>query len=106
MSGRLRIRSNDEIRMLTDQPLITGVIKSRRLQWAGHVARSDPSRVIRQVLDGRPTSPRPLGRPRRRWEDNVSIDAGRLGVPDWRASCQVRKDWRLICDTAVGLQAL
>jgi hypothetical protein len=106
LTGRLRMRSNDEVRRLTRQPLITGVIKSRRLQWAGHVARAPPTRYIRQVLDGRPTSPRPLGRPRLRWEDNVSRDAGRLGVPDWRESCQDRTAWRNICDAAVGLQAL
>ena len=75
------MRSIQESRRLTDQPLITGVIKSHRLRWAGHVAPVPPSRYIRQVLDG-PTSPRPQGRPRLRWEDNVSADSGRLGIPD------------------------
>ena len=106
LTGRLRIRSNVEIRQLTGQPLITGVIRSRRLQWAGHVARAPETRYIRQVLDNRPTSPRPQGKPRLRWEDNVSADAGRLGVPDWRTACQDKAAWRLICDAAIGLQAL
>lgn len=99
------MRPNEETRLLTGQPLITSVIKSRRLQWAGHVARAPPTRYIRQVLDGRPTSPRPLGRPRLRWEDNVSMDAGLLGVPNWRETCQDREVWRGICDAAMGLQA-
>ena len=106
MTGQLRMRSNEEIRRLTEQPLITSVVKARRLQWAGHVARAPPARRIRQVLDGRPTSPRPLGRPRLRWEDNVSADAGRLGIPDWRATCQDRAAWRGVCDAAIGLRAL
>lgn len=100
---RRLMRPNEETRRLTGQPLITGVLKSRRLQWAGHVARAAPTRYIRQVLDGRPTSPRPLGRPRLRWEDNVSKDAGRLGIPDWRATCQDRAAWRDACDAAIGL---
>ena len=106
LTGRLRMRSNEETRRLTGQPLITGIIKSHRLRWAGHVARAPPTRYMRQVLDGRPTSPRPQGRPRLRWEDNVSADAGRLGIPDWRVSCQDRSAWRTISDAAIGLQAL
>jgi len=82
LTARLRMRSNEEARRFTGQPLITRTIKSHRLRWAGHVARAPPTRYIRQVLDGRPTSPRPRGRPRLRWEDNVSADAGRLGVLD------------------------
>lgn len=106
VSGRVRVKTNVEIRRLTEQPYITGVIKSMRLRWAGHVARAPPERAIRRVLDNRPTSPRPLGRPRLRWEDNVSMDAGRLGVPDWRAAAQDRSGWRTVVDAAIGLQAL
>jgi hypothetical protein len=95
-TGRVRMRSNDEIRRLTGQPLITSVIKSRRLKWAEHVVRAPPSRYIRQVLEGRPTSPRPQGRPRIRWEDSVAADARRLGVPDWRDACQERPDWKKV----------
>ena len=106
VTGRVRVKTNDEIRRLTGQPFITSVIKSRRLRWAGHVARAPPTRAIRRVLDNRPTSPRPQGRPRLRWADNVSRDAGRLGVPDWRAAAENRTAWRKVCDAALGLQAL
>ena len=105
-TGHVRVKSNAEIRRLTGQPYITGVIKSKRLQWAGHVARAPPTRMIRRVLDNRPTSPRPQGRPRLRWVDNVSADAGRLGVPDWRLAAQDRAGWRRTCDAALALQAL
>ena len=77
-----------------------------RRKKAGHVARAPPTRYVRQVLDGRPTSPRPQGRPRLRWKDCVSKNARLLGIPDWREACQDRATWRKTCDAAVGLQAL
>ena len=50
------------------------MIKSRRLRWAGHVARMVEGRSIFKNLTGKPTGNRPLGRPRRRWEDNIRMD--------------------------------
>jgi hypothetical protein len=50
------------------------VIKSRILRWAGHVARIEEGRSTLKILIGKPTAKRPLGRPRRRWEDNVRMD--------------------------------
>ena len=49
------------------------VIKSRRLRWAEHVARMEEGRSTFKMLTGKPTGKRPLGRPRRRWEDNIRI---------------------------------
>ena len=63
-------------------------------------------RYIRQVLDGIPTSTRLPGRPRLRWEDNVKADAKRLGVRQWRETCQERDDWDPIVDAALGLRVL
>jgi hypothetical protein len=50
------------------------VIKSRRMRWAEHVARMGEGRGVYRVLVGRPEVKRPLGRPRRRWEDNIKMD--------------------------------
>ena len=50
------------------------VIKSRRLRWAGHVARMEEVRSAYKILTGTPTGKKPLGRPRRGWEDNIRID--------------------------------
>ena len=50
------------------------VIKSRRLRWARHVARMEEGRSAFKMLTGKPTGKRPLGRPRRRWEDNIKMD--------------------------------
>ena len=63
------------------------VIKSRRLRWAGHVARMEEGRGVHKVLVGKTEGKRPLGRPRRRWEDNINMDlqeVGRgCGGPGW-----------------------
>ena len=55
-------------------------IKSRRLIWAGHVARMEKGRSSFKILTGKPTGKRPLGRPRRRWEDNIRMDLKEIGI--------------------------
>ena len=50
------------------------VVKSRRMRWAGHVARMGEGREVYRVLLGKPEGTRPLGRPRRRWGDNIKMD--------------------------------
>jgi hypothetical protein len=61
------------------------VIKSRRMRWAGHVARMGEGRVVYRGLVGRPEGKRPLGRPRRTWEDNIKLDLMEMGTDG--ASC-------------------
>jgi hypothetical protein len=50
------------------------MIKSRRMKWAGHVARMGERRVVYRVLVGKPEEKKPLGRPRRRWKGNIKMD--------------------------------
>jgi hypothetical protein len=54
-------------------------IKSRRMRWAGHVARMGEGRNVYRVLVGKPEGKRPLGRPRRRWEDGIKMDLRESG---------------------------
>ena len=61
-------------------PNIVRVIKSRRLRWAGHVVRMEKGRSAFKNLTGKPTGKRPLGRPRRRWEDNITMDLEEIGI--------------------------
>ena len=61
-------------------PNIVRVIKSRRLRWAGLVARMDEGRSAFKILAGKRTGRRPLGRPRRRWEDNITMDLEEIGI--------------------------
>jgi hypothetical protein len=65
---------SDELHDLYSSPNIVMVIKSRRMGWAGHVARVGERRGVYGVLVGRPEGKKPLGRPRRRWEDNIKMD--------------------------------
>jgi len=55
------------------------VVKSRRMRWAGHVARMGQERGVYRVLVEKPEGKRPLGRPRRRWEDNIKTDLQEVG---------------------------
>jgi hypothetical protein len=65
--GSWRKLHNDELHILYSSPNIVRVIKSRRMRWAGHVARMGEGRGVYRVLVGKPEGRRPLGRPRRRW---------------------------------------
>jgi hypothetical protein len=74
VTGEWRRLHNKELYALYSSPNIIRVIKSRRLRWAGHVARMGESRGAYRALVGKPEGRRPLGRLRRRWEDNIKMD--------------------------------
>ncbi|KAJ4435742.1 hypothetical protein ANN_18359 [Periplaneta americana] len=80
--------------------------KNRRLRWAGHVARMGESRNAYRVLVGRPEGKRPLGRPRRRWEDNIKMDLREVGYDDrdWLNLAQDRDRWRAYVRAAMNLR--
>jgi hypothetical protein len=73
---------NDELHSLYSSPNIVRVIKSRRMRWAGHVARMEEGRGVYRVLVGRREGKRPLGRPRCRWEDNIRMDLREIGIDE------------------------
>ena len=73
-TGEWRKLHNEELNDLYSLPNIVGVVKSRRIRWAGHVARMGEDRGVQRVLVGKPERKIPLGRPRRRWEDNIKMD--------------------------------
>jgi hypothetical protein len=70
---------NDELHNLYSSPNIVRVIKSRRMRWAGHVARMGEGKSVYRFLVGKPEDKRPLGRPRHRWEDNIKLDRRKKG---------------------------
>ena len=74
VTGEWRKLHNEELNDLYSLPSIVRVVKSRRMRWAGHVARMGEDRGVQRVLVGKPKGKRPLGRPRRRWEDNIKMD--------------------------------
>ena len=83
---------------------IVRVIKSRRLRWAGHVARMEEGRGVHKVLMGKPKGKRPLGRQRRRWEDNIKMDLEEVGrgCGDWMELAQDRDKWRALVSTVMN----
>jgi hypothetical protein len=85
VTGEWRKLHNEELNGLYSLPNTVRVIKSRRLRWAGHVASMGEGRGVYMVLVGKPEGKRPLGRPRRRWEDNVRMDLQEVGFGfvDW-----------------------
>jgi hypothetical protein len=81
VTGELKKLHNEELCDLYSSPSIIRIIKSRRMRWAGHVARMEKRNAYR-LLVGNPEGKRPLGRPRRRWVDNIRMDLGEVGWGD------------------------
>jgi hypothetical protein len=104
--GSWRKLHNDELHSPYSSPNIVRVIKSRRMRWAGHVARMREGRGIYRVLVGRPEGTRPLERPRRRWEDNIKMDVRRIGIDgeNWIQLFQDRVQWRVCVNTVMNLR--
>jgi hypothetical protein len=77
------------------------VVKSRRMRWAGHVARRAEEKGVHRVLVEKPEGKKPLGRPTRRWEDNIRMDLQEVGGAgkDWMKLTQDRDRWRAIVST-------
>ena len=100
VTGEWRKLHSEELKGLYSSPNIVRVIKSRRMRWVGHVARMGEWRGVYRVLVGKPEGKRPMGRPRRRWEDNIRMDLQDvgLGYEDWIGRAQDRDRWRaLVC---------
>jgi hypothetical protein len=94
--------------MLDSSPDIIGQVKSRRMRWAGHVARMREERKVYKVLVGKPEGKRPPVRPSRRWEDGIRMDLREtgLGGVDWIRLAQDRDRWRAVVSTVMILRIL
>ena len=87
-------------------PNIVRVIRSIRLRWAGHIARMEERRSAFKIITGKTTGKRPLGRPRRRWEDNIRMDLEEIGINEgnWVDSARDRDYWRALVNAALNLR--
>ena len=96
---------NEELNNLYSSPNIVRMLKSRRMRWAGHVARMGEGRVVCRVLLGKPDGRGPLGRPRRRWEDNIRMALREVGCGcvDWMELAQDRDRWRALVSAVMNL---
>jgi len=106
VTGERRRLLNEELNDLYSSPIIVRLIKSRRMIWAGHVSRMGEDSVVYRVLVGKPEGKRPLGRPRRRWVDNIRMDLQEVGCGymDWIELAQDRVRWRTLVSAVMNLQ--
>jgi hypothetical protein len=106
VTGEWRKLHNEELRDLYSSPSIIRIIKSRRMKWVGHVARMGDKRNAYRLLVGKPEGNRPLGRPRRRWVDNIKMDLEEVGWDDvdWIDLAKDRNRWRAVMNSVLNLR--
>jgi len=104
--GERRRLHKEELNNLYSSPHIVRVIKSRRMRWAGHMARMGEERRVCRVLMGKPKGKRPLGRPRRKWVDNIRMEFQEVGCGymDWIGLALDRDRWRTIVSAVMNLR--
>jgi hypothetical protein len=113
VTGEWRKLHNEELHNLYSSPDIirqvkSSQVKSRRIRWAGHVARMGEERKVYKVLVGKPEGKRPLGRPRRMWEDGIRMDLREVGLGGviWIRLAQDRDRWLAVVSAVMNLRVL
>ena len=106
MTGEWRKVHNEELNDLYCSPNIIQEIKSRRMSWAGHVARIGERRGVYRGMVGKTEEKRPLGSPRKRWEDNIKMDLQEVGCGglDWIELAKDRGRWRTLVNAVMNLR--
>ena len=106
VTGEWRRIHNEKLNDLYCSPNIVRVITWRRMRWAGHVARMGEERGVYRVLVGKPEGRRPLGRPRRRWVDNIRMDLQEVGCGhmDWIGLALDTDRWRTLVSAVMNLR--
>ena len=105
-TGEWRELHNDELNDLYSSSNIVRVINSRRMRWADHAERTGERTGVYRVFVGKPEGKRPLGRPRRRWEDDIKMDLQEVGCGgmDWTELAQDRDRWRGLVNAVMNLR--
>jgi hypothetical protein len=106
VAGEWKKLHNEERNKLYPSPNMVQVIKSRRMRWAGHVAPMGEGRGVYKVLVGKPEGRKTLGRPRRRWEDNIRMDLREVGCGcvDWMELAQDKNRWRALVSAVMNFR--
>jgi hypothetical protein len=108
VTGEVMKLHSEELHNLYSSPNNIRQMKSRRMRWAGHVARMGEERKVYMVLVGKPEGKRPLGRPRRRWENGIIMDLREIGwgSVEWIQLAQDRDRWRALVNEVMNLGVL
>jgi hypothetical protein len=108
VTGEWRKLHNEELHNLYSSPDIIRQVKSRRVRWAGHVARMGEERKVYKVLVGKPEGKRPLERPRHRWKNGIRMGLREIGIGgvDWIRLPQDRDRWRAVVSAVMNLCVL
>jgi hypothetical protein len=108
VTGEWRKLHNEKLHILYSSPNIIKKIKSRRMRWAGNVARMREERNLYRVLMGKQEGKRPLGRPGRKWEDGIRMDLREIGwgSVDRVQLAQDRDGWRALVNKVINLRVL
>jgi hypothetical protein len=106
VTGEWRKLHNKELHDLYSSPSINRIINVRSMRRAGHVARMAKKRNAYRLLVGKPEGRRPLGRPRRKWVDNIRMDLVEVGWGDvaWIGLAQDRDRWRALVNSVLNLR--
>jgi hypothetical protein len=108
VTGEWKNLHSEELHNLYSSPDTIRQVKSRRMRWAGHVARMGEERKLYKVLVGKPEGRRPLGRPKRRWENGYRMDLREIDLwgVDWIRLAQNRDRWRAVVSAVMNLWVL
>jgi hypothetical protein len=108
VTGEWRKLHNEECHDLCSSPSIIRIMKARRMRWAGNIARMREKRKAYRLLVGKPEGRRQLGRPRRRWLDNIRMDLVEVGWGDvdWIGLAQDRDRCRALVNLVLNLRVL
>jgi len=108
VTGEWRKLHHEELNDLYSSSNIVRVIKLRKMRWVGHVACMGRRRGVYRVLVGKSEEKRPLGRPRRRWDDNIKMHLQELGcgAMDWIELAQDKYKWRALVNAVTNLRVL
>jgi hypothetical protein len=106
VTGEWRKLHNEELHDLYSSPSIIKIIRARRMRWAGHVPRMGEKKNAYKLLAGKPKGRRPLGRPKRRWLDNIRMDLVEVGWGDldWIGLAQDREKWKALVNSVLNLR--
>ena len=102
----LSLKHNEELSDLYCSSYIVRGMKPRRMRWTGHMVCMGVERGVYSVLVGKPEGKRPLGRPRRRWVDNIRMDLQEVGCGymDWFGLAQDRDRWRTLVSAVMNIR--